>query len=296
VTGDRPVIIWFLRDLRLHDHPALTDAVACGRPVAPLFVIDPALLRGRFASPNPAWFLFGCLDALPRELEACGGRLFVRVGDPVAVVPAVAREVDADTVLASRDYAPYGRRRDRAVADALRHRGVAFRARRGLLIHEPEDVHTATGTAFSVFGPFQRRWASIGMRAVRPAPTRVPTVAGDDGPIPNLDRLGVGAPTADIDALPAPGEVAARARLEAWLDAGPGHGPAAYHLTRDRLADPCATSRLSADLRFGTLSPVEIATRVRAADPDGDGARRHLTELAWRDFYVTRGGCRTGHA
>ena len=94
MTGDRPVIIWFRRDLRLHDHPALTDAVACGRPVAPLFVIDPALLSGRFASPNRAWFLFGCIDALRRELEACGGRLFVRVADPVAVVPAFARLID----------------------------------------------------------------------------------------------------------------------------------------------------------------------------------------------------------
>jgi deoxyribodipyrimidine photo-lyase len=286
VTSERPVVVWFRRDLRVHDHPALTDAIARGRLVAPLYVLDPALLHGRFASPNRAWFLVECVEALRRELEGRGGRLFVRIGDPVAVVPAFAREVEADEVLVSRDYAPYGRRRDRAVADALRNDGGAFHAKRGLLIHEPEDIHTATGSAFTVFGPFQRRRASIEMRAVLPAPAHMPTVDGDDGAIPDLEELGLGAPTAALDALPAPGEAAARLRLESWLDSGPEHGPASYHLTRDRLADPHATSRLSADLRFGTLSPVEVATRVRAAEPDGDGSRRFLTELAWRDFYA----------
>jgi deoxyribodipyrimidine photo-lyase len=124
------------------------------------------------------------------------------------------------------------------------------------------------------------------MRDVLPAPTAVPAVDAHDGTIPDLSSLGIDRPTADASALPEPGERTARVRLEAWLGAGPEHGPRNYHRTRDGLADDRATSRLSADLRFGTLSPVEVATRALAADDGGEGSRRFVTELAWRDFYA----------
>ena len=284
--GDVPVVVWFRRDLRLHDHPALTDALSRGVPIAPLVVIDPALLHGRFASPNRAWFYLGSVAALRASLESAGSRLFVRVGDPVAVVPEFTREVRASDVLVSRDYTPYGRRRDAAVVDALRAGGGDLHPKRGILIHEPEDLVAGGGGAYTVFGPYQRRWQARIIRDVLPPPTAVRTVDGDDGVIPDRASLGIDEPTADPSALPEPGEAAARARLEAWLAAGPAHGPGSYHRTRDALADEEATSRLSVDLRFGTLSPVDVANRAMAADDGGDGSRRFVTELAWRDFYA----------
>src|SRR5690349_24909576 len=108
-AGDSPVVVWVRRDLRLHDHPALTDAVASGQPVAPLFVFDPSVLHGRFASPNRAWFLLGSVAELQSQLEVRGSRLFIRIGDPSSVVPAFASEVGAGEVTVSRDYARYGR-------------------------------------------------------------------------------------------------------------------------------------------------------------------------------------------
>ncbi|HEX7346670.1 MAG TPA: deoxyribodipyrimidine photo-lyase [Candidatus Limnocylindrales bacterium] len=286
MRGDRPIVVWFRRDLRLHDHPALTEATSSGSPVAPLVVIDPALLHGRFASPNRTFFYLWSVAALRASLEGLGSRLFVRVGDPVAVVPAFARDVGASEVLVSRDYTPYGRRRDAAVADALRTDGGELRAKRGLLIHEPEDLTASGGGAYTVFGPYQRRWWARPMRDVLPAPTEVAAVDAPDGAIPDIASLGIGGPTADPSALPEPGETAGRARLDAWLAAGPDHGPGNYHRTRDGLADMRATSRLSTDLRFGTLSPIDIATRAMAADAGGEGSRRFVTELAWRDFYA----------
>lgn len=286
MSGGRPAVVWFRRDLRLHDHPALTDALRDGAQVAPLFVVDPALLHGRFASANRAWFLLGSIEALRRELEARGGRLFVRMGDPVDVVPRFAREVGARHVVVSRDYTPFGRRRDRAVADALRVIGVELGAKRGLLIHEPEEVLTDAGRPYAVFGPYQRRWSTRPFRDVLRAPAEVPTLPGDDGAIPDLASLGMSRPSADVATLPEPGETAAHGRLEAWLAAGPEHGPATYQRTRDDLADDRATSRLGADLRFGTLSPLEVASRALAADDGGEGSRRFVTELAWRDFYA----------
>jgi deoxyribodipyrimidine photo-lyase len=288
MTRAAPTVVWFRRDLRLHDHPALTDALRDGGPVAPLFVLDPALLHGRFASPNRTWYLLEAIRGLGEALEARGNGLAVRVGRPVEVVPAFAREVGAAAVVVSRDYAPYGRQRDREVADALGRDGIAFRAKRGLLVHEPEDLPGTDGGSPRLFSPFLRRWERLPIRALLPAPDEIPAVAASLRAPTGLTDLALDlpGPTADPALLPEPGEAAARARLDAWLGAGPEHGPAAYHRTRDRLDDNAATSRLSPDLRLGLLSPVEVVTRALAVDGGAEGSRRFTSELAWRDFYA----------
>ena len=284
-------VVWFRRDLRLHDHPALTEAARSGAPVAPLFVIDPALLRGRFASANRTWFLLGAVRALSDSLAARGSHLFVRVGRATEVVPAFARDVGAGSVLVSREIGPYGRRRDRAVAAALERSGVKFRTMRGVLVHEPEEVVTGDGLGYRVFTPFLRRWEALPIEAILPVPDRIIGIeaAGGrravDDAVPSAADLGVGEPTAHDRHLPEPGEQAARRRLAAWLDSGPTRGPSAYAVTRDELADG-GTSRLGPDLRLGLLSPVEVATRALAVDGAGPGSRRFASELAWRDFYA----------
>src|SRR6185436_6208840 len=99
-----PSVVWFRRDLRLADHPALSTAAADG-PVVPLFVLDPRFLS-RAGAPRLAFLLRG-LAALD---ESMGGALLVRTGDPVDVVPAVAAEAKAAAVHVTADFGPYGRR------------------------------------------------------------------------------------------------------------------------------------------------------------------------------------------
>ena len=99
-------VVWFRRDLRLHDNPALTAALASSGRVAPLFVVDPRLARGRFTSPNRWWYLIGSLRDLNEALEQRGSRLIVRLGDPIAEVPIFARSIGAAAVHASREPLP----------------------------------------------------------------------------------------------------------------------------------------------------------------------------------------------
>src|SRR3954463_12114251 len=106
-------LLWFRRDLRLTDHPALRDAVDAAGPegdVLPVFVVDPALWRP--AGGPRREFLRECLTALQ---ESLGGALVFRSGDPADVLPRVVREVGAGSVHVSADAGPYGRRRDGAV-------------------------------------------------------------------------------------------------------------------------------------------------------------------------------------
>jgi deoxyribodipyrimidine photo-lyase len=119
-------VVWFRRDLRVADHPALLAALDAADQVVPTFVVDRTLLEGRSSGPNRRAFLHGALRALARDLEALGGRLLVREGDPVTLIPALAREVAADAVWCSREYTPYARRRDAAVERALRADGRAL--------------------------------------------------------------------------------------------------------------------------------------------------------------------------
>jgi deoxyribodipyrimidine photo-lyase len=281
---DSSAIVWFRRDLRLRDHPALLAAAAGDRAVIPLYVLDPRLLAGRFASPNRTWFLLGSLRSLAVDLADLGAPLVVRVGDPAAEVPAVARETGARDVYVSRDHAPFGRARDRAVAEALAALPTAGRlhARTGNLVHEPEAIATLGGRPYAVYSPFRRAWERVPLRSTLPPPTALRGHDVDPGGIPDLTVLGIGdGPTADPALLPEPGESAARRRLEDWL----ARGLAGYHRTRDRLDLADGTSRLSADLHVGLLSPTEMVERAMAGG-DGDGPRAFINELVWREFYA----------
>lgn len=282
----RRTILWLRRDLRLADHPALAAAAADAEALLPLYVLDPTLLTGRFASPNRVWFLLASLAELAADLEARGSRLHVRVGRPADELQAVAREMRATDCHVSRDLTPYGRSRDRSVADRLAAVGVAFHAARGIVIHEPEEVATEAGAPFSVFTPFNRAWSRVPLRPVLPVPSRLPSPPDGlrPGSIPTAAELGVPPPTGDLALMAAPGEAAARARLARWLAPLEGRRPLDdYAATRDSLALD-GTSHLSQDLRWGLLSPVEVATAALAAG--GPGVERYVAELAWRDFFA----------
>jgi deoxyribodipyrimidine photo-lyase len=273
-------VVWFRRDLRLHDHPALHHALERFDRVLPLFVVDEAILGGRWPSPNRWWFLARALEGLDGDLRTRAGWLVVVRGDPVELVPRIARRAGAAAVVSSRDYTPFGRARDGRVEAALRDAGVEWRAGRGLLVHEPEDVRRDDGGPFRVFSPFHRRWLERPLRPVLPAPDRIPTVDAQvpaSGPPDGL--LGRPAPTADPALLLESGEAAARRRLAAWARSDALRD---YDTGRDRL-DLDGTSRLSQDLRWGLLSPVEVVEQCAGR---GAGPTRFRTEVAWRDFYA----------
>ncbi|MFO1540506.1 MAG: cryptochrome/photolyase family protein [Chloroflexota bacterium] len=265
-----PVVAWFRRDLRLHDHPALAEAARRGTAVVPLFVLDPRFLDGPRASASRRWFLLGSLAALDADLRARGSGLVVRMGRPEDVVPAVAAEAGAGSVLATRDVTPFARRRDRAVAAALAADGRSLHLRRGLLLVEPEDVPGTSGVGYTVFTPFWRATQKVTRRPLATLPERLPAlppIASD--PLPAAGT----APAAD---LPEPGETAARGRLARWVAGGLG----AYGERRNDLAGS-STSRLGADLHLGLLSPLEIEAACDAAG----SAEQYTRQLAWREFY-----------
>ncbi|HEX5828078.1 MAG TPA: deoxyribodipyrimidine photo-lyase [Candidatus Limnocylindrales bacterium] len=269
-------IAWFRRDLRLADHPALTAAIEAADIVVPVFVFDVPLLGGRFASATRTWFMRESVASLARDLEARGAGLRIATGRPLDVLPALARDTGATSVFVTRDAAPYGRRRDRAVAERLASDGVTMHAKRGLYVHEPDEVRTQDGRGFTVYSPFRRAWEAMPRRGVFPVPDRIP---GDPSHTRSDPIPAVASPTADIALIPAPGEAAARERLDRWVVGR----VEAYADSRNRIDAPDGTSRLSQDLRWGLLSPLEVVERAAGA---GEGRRVFVGEIAWREFYA----------
>src|SRR3954470_15992598 len=169
-------VVWFRRDLRVHDHPPLVTALREHDEVVPLFVLDPRLIGGRFRSANRTQYLLACLAALDGELRARGGRLVVRVGRFEDVVPAVAEEAGASVVHAAGDASPYARARDRRAGER-----VDLRLGPGAFISRLGAIRTKDGRPFTVYSPFRRAWEAQERRAVEATPDaiRVPDVRGD---------------------------------------------------------------------------------------------------------------------
>lgn len=262
-------LVLYTRDLRVHDHPALTDAVRSSDEVVPLFVLDPSLLR---VSPNRSRFLLEGLRDLHRSLEQRGGRLVLRHGDVARTAIAVAREASVDRVLVTGDVTATARDREAWLADGLAREGIDLRVLPGNAIVDPGDVAPAGRGAYLVFTPYHRAWAAAPRRSVlaTPGAVRVPAEVASD-PLPDPRSI-----AADALDLPSGGEAAARRRLDAFL----GAHAATYDEARN---DPAAdvTSRLSPYLRLGFVSANEVASRA-AQVPGTEGFVR---QLAWRDFF-----------
>ncbi len=261
-------VLWFRRDLRLRDHPALHAAAEDG-PVVTLFVLDPALLEPAGA-PRVA-FLYRTLRALDADLRGHGGGLLVRHGDPAEVVPQVVAELGAGSVHVSADFGPYGARRDAAVEHALG--GTPLTRTGSPYAVSPGRIGTKgdPAEAYRVYTPFYRAWKEHGWRDPAAA---IAGRVGWDVSLPGMD-VPDDPPLPDGLVLPAAGERAAATAWRAYR-AGPLAG---YPEVRDR-PDLDRTSRMSVYLKWGCIHP-----RTMLADL-GAGDETFAKELAWREFYA----------
>lgn len=256
-------IMWFRRDLRVRDHPALTAALADG-DVLPLFVVDPAFDGA--GAPRQA-LLHDCLEALR---DVTDGALVIRSGDPTTLLSDLAVEFDAATVYVSRDYSPYGKRRDEAVADALRGVGRKLRGVGSPYAVSPGGVTKDDGNPYAVFTPFSRRWRDHGWDDPIDAPRSPNWIEAPSDGLPSRAEVPFEIPSATEE------NVMAR-----WLRFRED-GLDEYADRRDLPAQR-GTSELSPFLKYGVVHPRQL---LADTDGRGEGHRVFQTELAWRDFYA----------
>lgn len=286
-ASSSPVVVWFRRDLRLNDNPALAAAAGSGRPVIAVYILDTSG-QDRPAGGAMRWWLHHGLaelsTALRRQYDL---QLILRRGDPAVILPALLRETGADTVHWNRLYEPACIARDTAIKSALQGDGIAVETHNAALLFEPWTVKTQAGGWFKVFTPFWR--TCLAMPA--PVPRRAPQSLLPFNGTLNTEQLNSWflLPTkpnwaGGLRETWTPGEAGAAERLQDFIDRDLHR----YADGRDR-PDLNCTSRLSPHLHFGEIGPRQVWQAVQmAAGRGGAGiaqnAAKFLSELGWREF------------
>ncbi len=273
-----PVILWFRRNLRLHDNLALHAAADTGRPVVPVYVSDDLDTGGA-----SRWWLHHSLCALDTALREHGAGLIVRAGKPEELLPGIIEATGAESVFFARRYEPRARLQETALEKMLDEHCEFCGFDDGVIRH-PDSVMTQSGTPYKVFTPFWRAASGPG-EPEKPLsrPGRFETTAAglDKGDIDGLQLLPTRPDWAGgLRETWTPGEGGAFERLDAaCLIAGD------YAELRDR-PDLEGTSRLSPHLHFGELSPRQVWHDIRSATAASgqQGADALLRQLYWRDF------------
>jgi deoxyribodipyrimidine photo-lyase len=250
-----------------------------------VFVFDTRLLGGPQQGPPRVRFLVDCVERLAGELAGRGCPLIVRQGDPRRVLPELAQLARVERVTWNRDYSPYAHARDTAVTRALERTGRRVDTFKDRVVFESGEIRNASGGPYSVYTPYRRAWLQRFRHDPPPVagPLRLPPgVPGiEQGTIPSLAALGADKDRAEI---PTGGARAARDRLRRFLETSVRD----YARQRD-LPALDGTSRLSAHLRFGTISVrgcIEEALSCAEVDTRAaPGAGKWVDELVWREFY-----------
>ncbi len=277
-------IVWFRRDLRLEDNPALAQACRDHDCVIPLYVFDPEA-EGSWAPGGASrWWLHKSLSALAQDLSRRDSRLILACGDTGAVLERVLKETEAQAIYWNRNYEPAFVERDTRLKKSLKDQGVSVNSQASSLLFEPWEVLKADETPYLVFTPFwkqmQKRWTPPDATTL---PSKLPSPQSwpDSLEVDDLELLPKQDWASEFDQRWEPGESGGQKRLESFVE----ETVAGYDEGRDRPGES-GTSRLSPHLHFGEISPGQV---VRALDesgqlPSGKGRWSFLREIAWREF------------
>ena len=280
-----PIVVWFRKDLRIADNPALRSAAATGRPVVPVYIHDEG------GPPRPLgaaskWWLDKSLRALGETLRKAGSPLVLRRGDALASLKAVVAETGASGVAWNRVYDRKSIARDEAVGAAMAALDVETESHNASLINEPDAVRTGGGGPFKVFTPYFRaalKTADVGDRADHAPRLEAPGHAVESDDLATW-ALHPSAPDwsggfGDWT----PGEAGARTRLDHFLD-----GAARDYARGRNVMVEEGVSRLSPHLHFGEIGPRQVWRAVRSAAEHGHighgEAETFQKELLWREF------------
>ena len=257
-------IMWFRRDLRLIDNPALLAAIDAGDEIVPVFILDPKLIQ--ITGAKGLAYLAESLRSLD---ESLGNKLLVCEGDPVDVLKDLKKKYEVTSVHIATEYDQYAIERDARIESAgieLTRTGSPYAVAPGR-VKKPSDA-----TNYRVYTPFYRGWLLHGWRAPVAAPKVIKAVTPDEKyrNFPNWQSP----EGADIFAA---GEKAAYDRFKKFkakvLDT--------YDETRN-FAGIDGTSKMSTHLTWGEIHPRTLLAGLGESKAH-DTFRK---EIAWREFYA----------
>jgi deoxyribodipyrimidine photo-lyase len=254
-------IVWFFRDLRLSDNPALSAAAKLGK-VVPVFIWTPEEEGAWPPGAASRWWLHHSLKSLTASL----GGLVIRRGPSLAALRQLVKETGATAVFWNRRYEPALIARDTRVKQALLADGLRVESFGSALLLEPWEMRTSSSGPYKVFTPFYRVCLKKPIAKPAAAPRKLQVVTAKSLRLEDLELLPKMDWAAGFDWKP--GESGAHKQLRQFQ-------PAGYRKNRD-LPAVTGTSRLSPHLHFGEISPRQVWESVSNEDFRG--------QLIWREF------------
>jgi deoxyribodipyrimidine photo-lyase len=279
----KPVLLWFRLDLRVEDNPALQAAIESGRPIVPVYILDVAGETEWSMGGASYWWLHHALKDLDKQLRELGASLILRRGDSKAELQTLLHETGATSVYWNRRYEPQIIERDKEIKQQLLTAGFEVQSFNGSLLHEPHTVSKKDGTPYKVFTPYWKYCLSLKKPIPVKADLKTASFFKDKIASEGLDSWEL-LPTIGWDEQFYqewdPTVVGAKRLLRDCVKSKVSR----YECGRDLLGED-GTSKLSPYLHFGQLSPRQIWQAIEAsADSHGQGARRYLAEIGWREF------------
>jgi deoxyribodipyrimidine photo-lyase len=287
------ILFWHRRDLRISDNTGLAAARERSAKVVGVFCLDPQILSRDDVAPARVTYMMGCLQALQQRYAQVGSQLLILHGNPVEVIPALAKALNAKAVFWNWDVEPYSQTRDRTIIDILKSNSIEFLHENwDQILHAPDEIRTGAKSPYTVYSPFWKNWSS------KPKAKSVETLQNAAGlteaeqeiakqagviPLPTARDLGF---IWDGELSISPGEAAAQERLEEFTDS-----TITEYQEQRNFPGVDGTSRLSAALKFGVIGIRQVweatleAQEFSRSEETAASIRTWQQELAWREFY-----------
>ncbi|KOY84687.1 deoxyribodipyrimidine photolyase [bacterium 336/3] len=268
MTTKQPIhIFWFRRDLRLHDNIGLFNALTSTNPVLPIFIFDKNILDAlEDKEDRRIAFIHQALIEIQKDLLPLGSSLEVFYSTPLEAFKTLIEKYHIKAVFTNHDYEPYAKQRDTEIQNFLDSKGIIFQTFKDQCIFEKQEVLSNTGTPYTVFTPYSKKWKSL-VTSHHVQSYDVESNFGnffktEELSIPSITEMGFKSLKQDF-----PSKIVREEILQNYAEKR--NFPAIE-----------GTSRLSVHLRFGTISIRELARKAQSLNES------FLNELIWRDFYM----------
>ncbi|XP_053280066.1 cryptochrome-1 [Pleuronectes platessa] len=293
-------IHWFRKGLRLHDNPALQEAVGGAGTLRCVYFLDPWFAGSSNVGVNRWRFLLQCLEDLDSNLRKVNSRLFVIRGQPANVFPRLFKEWKISRLTFEYDSEPFGKERDAAIQKLAMEAGVEVNVKISHTLYDLDKIMELNGgqppltykrfqTLISRLDPPEMPSETLSHALMAGCVTPVSDHHGDQYGVPSLEELGF-----DVEDLPPAvwpgGETEALTRIERHLErkAWVANFERPRMNTNSLLASPTG---LSPYLRFGCLSCrlfyFKLTDLYRKVKKNSSPPLSLYGQLLWREFFYT---------
>lgn len=259
-------IMWFRRDLRLHDNAALYRALKAELPVLPVFIFDTHILNDLEDKQDArVTFIYHTILQLQQELAKHESGMEVLYNTPLDAFKQLLEQYEIEKIFTNRDYEQYAIDRDQAITQLIKEHGGSFHHYKDQVIFDGNEVVKDNGEPYTVFTPYSKKWKAqltdFHLHAYPAKKYFSKLYKHQAKKLPSLQSMGFEQTTAAF-----PPDHVSDVLLRKYKEQRDFPGIA-------------GTSHMGLHLRFGTVSIRELATQARQT------SEVYLNELIWREFY-----------